>query len=278
MAGRTTISGDAVTQEIAGLDGCSGLTLIARWRTLTGRLPGPGLRGELLRAALAWKLQEKALGGLSPATVRQLAFMAKAHGRQKLPQSKTLRGNNQQGENQQGDDQQDENPQSKNEHRKNHQAESNNSSPRLRSIKTGSRMIREWKGVMYEVTVLDDGYLWNGSKHASLSTIARLMTGTHWNGWRFFGIDRSRNQQAKAKAGKHGCDPQKTGMDAAVTMHPHKVQSKHSIVSVASQVDPTQMSAAQTSAGHISGAQLSDEHVPSLMELSPIARSKLGSI
>ncbi len=52
----------------------------------------------------------------------------------------------------------------------------------------GTRLIREWQGVTYEVTVLKDGYLWQGEKYRSLSQIATSITGTRWSGPRFFGI------------------------------------------------------------------------------------------
>ena len=52
----------------------------------------------------------------------------------------------------------------------------------------GTRLIREWNGVLHEVEVLDDGYLWRGQRHRSLSAIARAITGTKWSGPRFFGI------------------------------------------------------------------------------------------
>ncbi len=52
----------------------------------------------------------------------------------------------------------------------------------------GTRLVREWNGVLYEVEVLDDGFLWQGRLHRSLSAIAREITGTRWSGPRFFGI------------------------------------------------------------------------------------------
>lgn len=52
----------------------------------------------------------------------------------------------------------------------------------------GTRLIREWQGVTYEVTVLKEGYLWQGEKYRSLSQIATTITGTRWSGPRFFGI------------------------------------------------------------------------------------------
>jgi len=54
--------------------------------------------------------------------------------------------------------------------------------------RTGTILVREWRGTTHRVTVVDDGYLWNGKTHQSLSSIARAITGTNWNGPRFFGM------------------------------------------------------------------------------------------
>jgi hypothetical protein len=55
-------------------------------------------------------------------------------------------------------------------------------------IKPGTRLIREWNGRIHHVEAVDGGFLWNGKRHRSLSTIARAITGAHWSGPRFFGI------------------------------------------------------------------------------------------
>jgi hypothetical protein len=52
----------------------------------------------------------------------------------------------------------------------------------------GTRLVREWHGALHEVEVLEDGYLWGGARHRSLSAIARAITGTKWSGPRFFGL------------------------------------------------------------------------------------------
>jgi hypothetical protein len=52
----------------------------------------------------------------------------------------------------------------------------------------GARLVREWNGALHEVEVLEDGYLWRGARHRSLSAIARAITGTKWSGPRFFGL------------------------------------------------------------------------------------------
>jgi hypothetical protein len=55
----------------------------------------------------------------------------------------------------------------------------------------GTKLIREWNGVEHTVTVLRDGFEWQGRKYKSLSAIARAIAGTRWNGWRFFGMRAS---------------------------------------------------------------------------------------
>jgi hypothetical protein len=55
----------------------------------------------------------------------------------------------------------------------------------------GTQLIREWRGVEHKVTVLIDGFAWEGRRYKSLSAVARAITGTQWNGWAFFGIRRA---------------------------------------------------------------------------------------
>jgi hypothetical protein len=53
----------------------------------------------------------------------------------------------------------------------------------------GTRLCRGWQGVEYTVTVLHDGgFDWQGRRYASLSAVARAITGTRWNGPLFFGL------------------------------------------------------------------------------------------
>ncbi|MFI4999878.1 MAG: DUF2924 domain-containing protein [Reyranellales bacterium] len=56
----------------------------------------------------------------------------------------------------------------------------------------GSMLAREWNGVTHRVMVLEEGFAWNGQKHASLSEIAFRITGTRWSGPRFFGLRQQR--------------------------------------------------------------------------------------
>ena len=68
-----------------------------------------------------------------------------------------------------------------------------NGGPTLSKLPScGTRLVREWNGALHEVEVLEDGYLWRGERHRSLSAIARGITGTKWSGPRFFGINSQR--------------------------------------------------------------------------------------
>ncbi len=61
-----------------------------------------------------------------------------------------------------------------------------NPSPRL--LKVGTRLYRSWRGITQEILVLESGYSWRGKSYASLSEVARAITGTRWSGPRFFGL------------------------------------------------------------------------------------------
>jgi Protein of unknown function (DUF2924) len=59
---------------------------------------------------------------------------------------------------------------------------------RPRRLKPGTVLVREYQGVRHTVTVVANGFVWREATYASLSTIARAITGTNWNGPRFFGL------------------------------------------------------------------------------------------
>lgn len=62
---------------------------------------------------------------------------------------------------------------------------------------TGTRLMREWQGVMHQVTVLAGGFDWQGRRYASLSAVARAITGTRWNGPLFFGLRKHGKAEAR---------------------------------------------------------------------------------
>jgi Protein of unknown function (DUF2924) len=67
--------------------------------------------------------------------------------------------------------------------------------------RTGAVLVREWRGTTHHVTVVDDGFLWNGKTHRSLSGIARAITGTRWNGPRFFGMREVKGKAPETQRG-----------------------------------------------------------------------------
>jgi hypothetical protein len=68
----------------------------------------------------------------------------------------------------------------------------------IRHLKIGSVIVREFDGMIHEVIVAPDGFHWSGQTYASLSAIARKITGTSWNGPRFFGL-RGKDEPALAE-------------------------------------------------------------------------------
>lgn len=60
------------------------------------------------------------------------------------------------------------------------------------TLSPGTRLLREWKGRTIEVTVVENGYLFDDRLYNSLSQIAEHVTGTHWSGPRFFGLKNRR--------------------------------------------------------------------------------------
>lgn len=62
------------------------------------------------------------------------------------------------------------------------------SSVPVRKLTPGTRLVRDWHGVGHTVTVLEDEFAYDGKHWPSLSAIAKAITGSHWNGPRFFGL------------------------------------------------------------------------------------------
>jgi hypothetical protein len=90
-----------------------------------------------------------------------------------------------------------------------------------RRIKPGSVLVREWKGKSHRVTVLADGFVYDGDTYSNLSEIAVLITGTRWNGPRFFGL-RSKTQQSGEPAIPDRTDSAKRNAGAASPRSRHQ--------------------------------------------------------
>ena len=68
---------------------------------------------------------------------------------------------------------------------------------RTTDLRPGTVLGREWNGQMHRVAVLADGFAWNGKTYPSLSKVAFAITGTRWNGPKFFGLrDKPSNGSA----------------------------------------------------------------------------------
>jgi hypothetical protein len=123
--------------------------LRARWRSLTGRAAPAHVPKSLLLRVLAYRVQAAALGDLDRASARLLDRLA-AEGRTGERAEVPI--------------------------------------PDRVGIRPGTVLVREWEGRSERAMVLAEGYAWNGNTYRSLSQVARAITGTRWNGPRFFGL------------------------------------------------------------------------------------------
>lgn len=121
--------------------------LLNRWKILYEHEPPTSISKPMLLHAIAYRMQEKALGGLKPATQRFL--------KQCLSERQP--------------------------------------SISADNLKIGTRLLREWHGVTYEVTITENGVMFKGKRYQSLSEVARVITGTRWSGPNFFGLRKKRN-------------------------------------------------------------------------------------
>jgi len=122
------------------------------WSAAWGAPPPKGARRRLLMLGIAWKWQAEPHGGFSRSVERRLAALEADFRRQ----SAAPRPNG---------------------HRSG-----------AERLPPGSRLIRVWQAARHEVEVTESGYLWRGRCWASLSSIAREITGTRRNGPAFFGL------------------------------------------------------------------------------------------
>ena len=142
---------DSVLAQLAALPAKSTPELKQLWRDLFDYEP-PRYNRRFLESRLAYRIQELRYGGLKPATIARLEALGEDLDGGKIEVRRKRA---------------DERP------------------------IAGTKLIREWKGVEHTVTVLDDGYDYQGRPYKSLSAVARAIAGTRWNGWVFFGVRRS---------------------------------------------------------------------------------------
>ena len=144
--------------DLVALPGLDLDALRVLWRKRLRGTP-PALARPLLVRLLAYRLQARAFGDLDPESARALDRIAKDSSRRR----------------QAGEERSTAVPPVA-------------AVPRPMGLKPGTVLMRDHGGETYHVTVVADGFAWRGSTYASLSEIARAITGTRWNGPRFFGL------------------------------------------------------------------------------------------
>ena len=143
---------DPIPARVAALKTMPMPELKAEWRALFETEPPPFNRRHL-ENRIAYRIQELAYGGLRPETIRRLEVLGEQYDND-TPSSRRKRHDD-------------------------------------RPV-TGTRLVRAYRGTDHTVTVLTDGYEWQGRPYRSLSAIARAITGTRWNGLVFFGLKSQR--------------------------------------------------------------------------------------
>jgi Protein of unknown function (DUF2924) len=72
--------------------------------------------------------------------------------------------------------------------------------PKERRLKPGTEIVREYQGERHTVVVTGEGFRWRDGDYSSLTAIAQIITGTNWNGPRFFGLRMARDAAGAASA------------------------------------------------------------------------------
>ena len=160
---------DTVWNEIEQLRQAPIAQLRARYRELFQEEPRSKHREHLLRR-VAWRLQAVSQGGLTEGALRRADEIANEADVRVLPPPEFLNGGNAAA------------------------AVAGRARARLdrRIPRPGTLLQREYRGDTIAVTVLADGFQYQGRHYGSLSSIATEVTGTRWNGVAFFGLTRTR--------------------------------------------------------------------------------------
>lgn len=143
---------NTLKEEIAHLRDLDLKGLRARWRSMFGRVAPLHLPRHLLFAIIAYRLQADALGDLDTETLRLLKRVGSARSEAEVtPLTDAF-------------------------------------DQRRRELLPGTILTREWNGKIHRVMVVQNGFAWESRTYDSLSKVACAITGTKWNGPRFFGL------------------------------------------------------------------------------------------
>jgi len=164
------------------------------WAEQIGKAKPP-VQKRLLIRELAWRLQERTHGGLDAETTRLLKSAMRAVGQARRDRDADERAAAQPTATTESDDADPKRAPAPSRVKRLGQ--------RVAALPPSSRLVRFWGGVSHEVTVLDGGkrYRYREHEYRSLSEIARIITGTHWSGPRFFGVAAS-STALNSKGGK----------------------------------------------------------------------------
>ena len=148
---------NTIAQQVSELQRLSPAELAERYSELFGKQPR--IRNKaFLQRQVAWKLQERALGGLSThARARLDELISKLDVRLAPPEPRA-------------------------------RPAATKDAPR--GPLAGTTLVREWRGEQIRVEVHENGFEWRGTMFRSLSGVARAITGTTWNGRLFFGLTK----------------------------------------------------------------------------------------
>jgi hypothetical protein len=139
-----------LADQLAAISTMAPAQLRTEWQRLH-KAPTPRVSPDLLARGIAYRLQERGLGGLPPSAVRELTRIAasKAAGDGHLPAAAPASA---------------------------------------ADLRPGTILMRSWGDRTWSVLVTEEGLVFDGRRYASLSQIAREITGAHWSGPRFFGL------------------------------------------------------------------------------------------
>jgi hypothetical protein len=104
-----------------------------------------------------------------------------------------------------------------------------------RRLKPGTVLVRDYHGQRHTVTVTDHGFEWQGMTYASLSAIARAITGTAWSGPRFFALGRANgtanrsNHSKRVRGNGNGTHSAKALNDASVSLQRASQTRRHGL-------------------------------------------------
>lgn len=144
--------GKSIEIEIVHLRDLDLKQLRSRWKTIFRRQPPATLPRHLLFAMIAYRLQAEVFGDLDAESLRLLQKIDVAPYKSEIASlTKIL-------------------------------------TQRQRELSPGTILVREWNGQAHRVMVVEQGFAWQGTTYDSLSKIAQAITGTKWNGPRFFGL------------------------------------------------------------------------------------------